>query len=161
MQHKESYAHKFAKETVSSWFKEKWQENKLKQLKNSYFIFEWQPDVLDEQHGMLLEYPILSRKLIDGTREILGVTAIWDKYPDLENLASDLRVEAVLDIGICSNGKLVYGLEIVHKHPCTPKKLVFIKQMQMKYGLKVYEINASWVLDQIRRPSCIEMTDIS
>lgn len=158
MKHTESYAHKFAKETVASWFREKWDQPSGR---GSYFTFDWQPDPSDGQHGIKLEYPILSRSMADGTKEILGISTVWDKYPDLDCLAAKMQVEAVLDIGICSNGKLVYGIEIVHKHPCSAKKLLFLKQMQLKYGLKVYEVNASWILDQVRRPPCFEMADVS
>jgi len=156
----ESYAHKYAKETVAQWFKEKWLINRDKGYRNSYFIFDWNPDNNDGDHGIKLEYPILIRKLQHGEEEVLGVATAWKQYPK-EPLADNIRIEAVLDIAVCSNDKLLYGFEIVHKHKCTIKKLSFLKKLKQDYGVTVYEINASWVLDQIHRPATLVMTEVS
>lgn len=161
MKHCESYAHRYAKETLAAWFREKWIINRENGYPNSYFIFDWSPDNDDGDHGIKMEYPILKRKLKNGEEEILGVSSVWSSYPIVPENSEELRVEAILDIGVCSKGKLVYGFEIVHKHPCTPKKIVFLKELHKKYGLRVYEINASWILDQIRRPSRLDMLEIT
>lgn len=151
----ESYAHRYAKDVLASWFREKWILNREKGYPNSYSIFEWSPDPSDGDHGIRLEYPIISRKLKNGETEILGVSPVWDTYP--ATLSPDCTIEAVLDVAVCSKDKLVYGLEIVHKHTCTERKIRFLKNI----GLKVYEINATWILDQVRRPANLLMSEVS
>jgi len=157
----ESYAHRFAKETLAAWFREKWKINRDHGESPSYYLFNWNPDSNDGQHGIYLEYPLLSRKLADESVEILGAKPAWKKYPKLPPDSDKLSIEAVLDVAVCSNGKLLYGFEIVHKHPCTPGKLIFLKELRKKYGIKVYEVSARWILDQVKRPVNLKLTPVN
>lgn len=150
--HRESNAHYYAKLAVENWFTGRYQWNKKNNYNNVLYIFDWQPAADDPQCGVRREYPLLSKALQNGNKDILGVT-VWDKYPDLnqDNLtAKGLKLEAVIDIVVCSNGRIKYGLEIVHKHRCTQTKIDFLKSLKSHaVDFTVYEISAEWILSQM------------
>ena len=149
----ESYAHRYAKQTLADWFREKYQANKKRSHPTSYYIFDWLPQNGD---GVYMEYPLLSRRVNDKI-EVFGINK-WSKYPTIPPTNPDIIVEGVLDVAICSRGKLSYGFEIVHKHKCGPKKISFLKHLRTTYGIPVYEISASWILDQIKRPPNLSLS---
>jgi hypothetical protein len=154
----ESYAHRYAKKTVRDWFLEKWDFNQEHGYRNTYYIFDWEATYQHRERGVRLEYPILSRKLADDTMEVFGIEPAWGDYPDLEQAKEKGNiVNAILDIAIISNNRLKYGIEIVYKHPTPPIKRKFLSQQ----GIEVYEINALWVLNQIRKPAKLEMTKLT
>ena len=154
----ESYAHKYAKIVLAEWFREKIRYNQENGYNNSYYIFNWEPNTTSGLlSGVFLEYPILSRQITAGT-EILGVKPIWTVYPNMELAQKNGRkIEAVLDIAVCDNDTIKYGFEIVYKHKTPPSKIAFLKTLTEKYGVKVYEIDALWILNQVHRPSNLKI----
>lgn len=54
---------------------------------------------------------------------------------------------AILDIAIQNKGCLVHGIEIVHKHDLTPKKMKLLEDIP-----RVWRVDARWVLGQIGEP---------
>lgn len=146
----ESYMHYYAKEIVQGWLVSAWKFNRKHSYDNKLYIFDWKIDCSDCNYGVRLEYPILSKRRPDGTKMILGVSTIWDEYPDLDKLADDIKVEMVLDIAIVEEGALKYGLEIVHKHICSQRKRDFILEYLTK--VPIYELSAEWVLNQLVGP---------
>lgn len=157
----ESYAHLYAKQVVADWFREKFGINRKKGRRNSYYIFDWIPDWGDLQGGVMLEYPVLERTLTNGQKDYLGLASQWSKYPDLNQLNDGLKVACVFDVVVCSNGKVRYVFEIVHKHKCSPRKIALLKLFKLQHGIDVYEVNASWVLNQIKRPPLMENTHLT
>lgn len=153
----ESYAHRYAKNIIKDWFIEKWNNNQAKGFPNNYYIFDWIADFRDPMRGIRVEYPIISRKMEDGKVEIFGIDPIWTEYPDLQKVSDNGRIiNAVLDVAVCSEGKLKYGIEIVYKHRTTAIKSKFLKQQ----GIKVYEISALWILNQIRCPASLQLIEL-
>ena len=146
----ESYMHHYAKLTVKEWLMSAWRYNLKHGYSNKLYIFDWKVNYRDS--GIRLEYPILSKAIGDGSGSlVLGVETPWVEYPDLGKLAPGVKVEAVLDVAIIDleDGRLKYGIEIVHKHLCTKSKRDFLKQRCSK--VQIYELSAEWVLGQVMK----------
>lgn len=146
----ESYMHYYAKEVIQGWFISAWKFNRRNGYDNKLYIFDWKVDCSDQNYGIRLEYPILSKIRPDGSKMVLGIDTIWSTYPDLDNLGHGVKVEAVIDVVIIEDTKVKYGIEVVHKHICTKNKRLFLKEQLS--SVPVYEISAEWVLGQIRGP---------
>jgi hypothetical protein len=145
---KESYMHYYAKIILEEWLVSAWNYNKKNGYDNKLYILEWKIDCSISNCGIRLEYPILSKLMADGSKTLLGVSHAWKNYPDLEKLADNVKVEAILDVAIIEDGSLKYGIEVVYKHICSKKKRDFLTLYQDQF--KVYEISAEWVLGQLR-----------
>lgn len=143
----ESYMHYYAKEIIQSWLISAWKFNKKHNYDNKLFIFDWLIDCSDPGYGIRLEYPVLSKMKPDGTKMVLGIDTVWAEYPDTEKLANGVKVESVFDLVIIEEGRVKYGIEVVHKHLCTKRKREFLKEY---VDIPVYEISAEWVLSQIK-----------
>lgn len=145
MQNTESYMHHYAKDVMRQWCIDRWKYNDQHRYPNTFCIFDWKIDHRDSNHGVYLEYPILVKS---NGNHVLGVNPCWKSYPDLNNLADDVKVEAILDLAIVEDGRLKYGIEIVHKHLCSARKRKFLKNRCPEVA--VYEISAEWILSQLR-----------
>ena len=158
----ESNAHYYGKIVFRDWLWKKSDYNRKHNYKNVLSIFEW--DCNDVNKGVLLEYPILSKTLTDGRKDILGLRSVWSEYPTAEQiLQRKLRIEATIDLVIYEKGRIKYGIEIVHKHVCTKAKREFLYSLnEYNIDFPVYEVSASWILDQIngRIPSSINMVRV-
>ena len=87
----------------------------------------------------------------------MGLTDWGSTYPDLDQdelSKRGLNLECVFDVAVISQGQLKYGLEVVHKHPCSRRKLGFLAKLA---GVQCYELQAGWILEQIRRPPKLEL----
>ena len=142
---KESNAHYYAKLTFRNWCEKTFEYNRIHGYKNVLSHLEW--------NGAcpLLEYPIYSKRLADGSKDILGLKIAWDHYPSEDQIKDgQLRTEAVIDLVLCDNGRPKYGIEIVHKHPCSAAKRTFLAGLRTAgYDFTVYEVSAEWILDQL------------
>ena len=142
----ESYAHLYSKQILKDWLISKWSETTLS---GDFDVFSWNAPYSDPDRGVRLEYPI-----IEVDKSYLGMDPVWTTYPNLEKVKeAGKTISAVIDLVILSDGKPKYGLEVVHKHNCSNTKLVTLAKLKHKYGFQVYEINTSWILDQIQRPA--------
>lgn len=148
---KESYAHYYAKETFKEWLHRTWDFNRAHGYKNVLSIFDWEIDCSDPQKGVRLEYPIYSKTLSDGRKDILGLRSLWKELPTEEQVQrGNLLLEATIDLVICEKGRAKYGIEIVHKHICGQKKRDFLSSLKsLGIDFPVYEVSASWILDQL------------
>ena len=119
----------------------------------------WNADFLDSDRGIKLEYPIISNKINEKTN-YFGMSVGWTEYPNLERVVeSNRNIACIIDLVILSNGKPKYGLEVVHKHSCSPKKIRILTDLSKQYGFAVYEISSLWILDQIKRPSSLCLSE--
>jgi len=158
----ESYAHRCAKQVLAEWFRSRCRNNLKYGNKNQYHIFDWDVRCNDPNLGVYEEYPILTRKIAGSDREYLGVKPVWCQIPDTtKELKNNLKIATVIDVVICDNDQVKYGLEVVYKHPCEDAKIKLLKKLHHQYGIKVYEISAIWILDQIRRPNNLRLTEIT
>jgi hypothetical protein len=142
--------HYYAKEVIQEWLISAWRFNQKHSYDNKLFIFDWKINCCDPNYGIRLEYPILSKLRPDGTKMVLGTDTVWTEYPDFERLTEGIKVEAVLDVALIEDKRVKYGIEVVHKHVCSKRKRLFLKE-ECK-DMEVYEISAEWVLGQVRRP---------
>lgn len=158
----ESYAHLYSKQVVNDWLHERWQHCQKNHRPVTFCILDWVAYYNESNRGIFEEYPILSRCLKNGEKEFLGINPIWDKIPDIEKCKErGLTVETVFDVAISSHKKLKYGLELVWKHPCSKSKIAFLKWLKEKHGVKTYELDALWVLSQVRCPTTLKMREVS
>lgn len=157
-QNRESNMHYYAKHIFSEWLEKKWHAARDNgQTKAHLGVLEWG---IDCRYGSAVyqEYPLL--KTDNG--DVLGLIDWKGTYPDLshDNLEKlNLTLESVLDVAVCENGRLKYGIEIVYKHLCTEKKRKFLRSISQ---MKVYEVSAEWVLSQLhgKLPTIIPLTHI-
>lgn len=154
---KESYCHFYAKEILRSWLVQAYKRNDKMGYPNKFYIFEWEIDKRMTDCGIKLEYPLLTSTLANGTTEYLGLTT-WTKYPDLDKLSDNVRVEAVFDLVICENNRIKYIIEIVHKHICSQAK----RDLLATLDIPAYEISAEWILSQLvdQRPTRLPLVEI-
>ena len=65
-----------------------------------------------------------------------------------ELITIGLAPRAILDIACTHKGNVLFGVEIVHKHPIPPQKAVFLETC----GFPIFEVKASWLLSQVSIP---------
>jgi len=155
--HTESYMHLYAKEVFRNWLQETFEAHR-----KSYFIFDWQGE-----GNVKVEYPIWSRQKASenceedpssAEREIFGISTAWDQYPDPAEMEKrGFRLDAVVDLVICDGKKVKYGIEVVYKHSTPPWKCDFLT----KCKLPTYEILAVWIMNQVRKPSNLDIKKIT
>jgi hypothetical protein len=166
----ESYLHKYAKVVVSSWLRKKIRiGKKFKGMSNLKLDLDYEE--LKKQKPMLgvyMEYPVCKDM---KTKKKIGIDIMWNKWLvdnnldskvksksriptsyELKDIESYAKVVGVFDIGIITNNKLKYVIEIEHKHPTTPKKIKFIQDN----NIKGYEISAQKVMEQVQCPFTID-----
>ena len=142
----ESYAHKAAKATVMEWLH--YYEDRMGDIYARGLDTAWFAD--DNGRHFWSEYPVMS----DGT----GFNPTWPRHgmtepPTFESLKLDGEYPAVVfDVAIADCGYIRTGIEIVHKHPPSVKKLVFLKSMGLT---ELLIIPARWVLGQIAAPNVV------
>lgn len=161
----ESYLHKYAKVVVCSWLRKKIRLGKnFKGLNNLDICLI--DDAKSPMFNVFDEYPVCMCSDIDDN-VIIGVDVLWDvwlqennlldkiksrnKIPtkfELDQLKDKLKCITIFDIGIIDQGKLKYVIEIKHTHPCTPKKIKFIKE----HNLIGYELDAQKIMEQVKLP---------
>ena len=144
----ESYMHKTAKEVVKEWFDTTEKHNDYVQLGDIYF----RPN---RSSGVLLEYPVTndSIKNIWDERVCNNHPGYWNDYvPTYDECLYKFKKipKAVLDIACIHTGQVYLGIEVNHKHKVPNRKIELFKK---NLGLQeLIEINASWVMNQIKKP---------
>jgi hypothetical protein len=138
---KESNAHYYSKIVIREWFRKRILDGPKGPMRK-YFIFEWEPDFSNDDLGLKLEYPILSKG-----KQLLGLQPAWTTLPSMTDLEkNNLTVEVIFDFAVISRAhKLEFALEVDYKHPCSDKKIDFIT----KNDIVVYEISAFWIMNQL------------
>ncbi len=149
----ESYKHKFAKSTLLGWLREAAADQGTPHL------------------GIWEEYPFA----IDDKNEVWGQGPVWDEldwfgllnehgdkfknrtptYDELIGLK--LLPVCIFDIAIQHKGTIVYGIEVVHKNPVSPTKAAYFNRLGI---ISVYEIEADWILSQVKRPDRLSLRKI-
>ena len=152
--HRESIAHKTAKETLARWL----EYAPLHNCDNYWFYplrdgttLAWRPN-----HGepVFVEYPF--------TKDFLGYSPTWDEFAETpfykgrcptfdECVAIGHPPHVVADIALRHKGSIIAVIEVVHKNPPAPEKVAFYRHL----GVSLYVVDASWVLDQIDQPDSL------
>lgn len=136
----ESYMHAAARGTVAVWL-----SNILEQVRDDYVQFG--PLGWRAQRRIYEEYPIVKEHeaLVWDEME-----PEWGDHPTYEQLAAVGRYPLmVLDIAIPHKGMICNAVEIRHKHAVTPEKRALLQKLHIKW----IELDASWVLSQVRQPT--------
>jgi hypothetical protein len=149
----ESYAHKAAKAVVVGWLREGAAEaGGWDQYANVAGI-SWRVNRGAPHFGVWEEYPLIMR----GDGHYTAWDEVSQKYegrpPSYEELIEkNTRPSVIVDIAIQHKGQISACIEIAHKHPLSPIKLMRLSEMGM---YDVLEIPARWVLAQVGRPKLI------
>jgi hypothetical protein len=152
----ESYKHKFAKQVLVSWLRE---EAEIAGHDNEASLgscIGWRVNRREPYWGVWEEYPICKD---------VGLDNVWDEgwggkfkfvIPTYEELiALNMPPLAILDIAIQEKGRIAYGIEVIHKNYISRKKGIRIFTLE---SLKVYQIDADWILNQVKKPSHLALS---
>jgi hypothetical protein len=151
----ESYKHKSAKQILKGWFDDSDISDGACQLGDIYFRHNW------EEGGVLLEYPIC--KFNDGT-DSWNYNVVWnfmgsencityqEIIPTYQECVNDYNSHpiAIIDIVCCHKGSPKIGIEICHKNPVSQEKIKKLKEFGVE---QLIEIDADWILNQVKMPS--------
>jgi len=149
----ESYKHYYAKEVLKFWL----EQDQLNINKKEFNLFEFSENKYNN-NCIELEYPIYKKDSMDSINynwnELLGdgCNPLIPSYKDLKQLK--LYPTSIIDLVIMDNNKPKYYLEIYHKHKTTTEKIHKLKELGIT---NLYEIDADWILNQIKKPSYIQM----
>lgn len=146
-EHKESGYHRCAKETLTKWLKEGFDDI-------TKYDFPWGGD------GVHMEYAITH---VGESDHFAHNNPYWDSYNEFENSdwnpSYDECVKvgqipiAILDIAIVSKGYITYGFEICYTNPVSIAKKAKLQQLSGMFG--IYEIDADAILKLTSKPKTI------
>lgn len=147
----ESYKHKHAKQILKKWFDDI-NTGECCTLGDIYFRHNW-----GQSGGVLLEYPIC--KFNNGTDswkyycvdnfEWSENGIIVPTYQECVNNYNSYPI-AIIDVVCCHKGSPKIGIEICHKNPVSQEKIKKLKEFGVE---QLIEINADWILNQVKMPS--------
>jgi len=148
--HRESHAHRHAKELILLWLRIEAAAAGYDGLAD-FCDVSWRVNRPGPHFGVWTEYPVLSNGL--------GIEPVWDEQNEVwrsrpptfdEIRERDEYPAVILDIAIQHKGRIAFGIEIAHKHRRGPSKIEFLRDQ-----LTLIEIPAYWVLGQVDRPTSI------
>ena len=148
----ESYTHHYAKEVLKSWLS----SDKINMDKKE-FIFKYSENEYNN-NVVELEYPIYKNGSMDSIKynwNLLlgdGCNPLIPTYDQLKQ--KRIFPIAIVDLVILDNNKPKYYLEIYHKHKTSIEK---IKKLEALGIDNLYEIDAGWILDQIKKPQYLKL----
>lgn len=167
--HNESYMHLNAKQVLKNWF-----DNTLEDPGSSWKTIDPFDFRSNRASGVWLEYPICVGKDINSWEsnwdeiileqisdyeQINNDRSILSKYkeyvPTYDECVNKFRVYpiAVIDIVITHKGMPKYAIEICHKNPVSIEKKEKLKEIGVA---ELYEIDASWIMNQTKIPNEIK-----
>jgi hypothetical protein len=177
----ESYAHKAAKAAVVDWLR----SGAVYDQNRTAAGLSWRVNRGEPWFGVWEEYPILNEndvsdlvwdetqwwRALEMKRGLLGMPADGESYyshkdcqwlkgrqpiPTFDELYEMGRPpRVILDVAVQHKGRIVLGIEIVHKHGLHEAKRQFLKRVK----LPVYVVRADWVLNQVRPPSRLKVIE--
>ena len=167
----ESYKHKCAKEIFKQWCQERPKDNYgdgKEWLTNFNRAISWLPNRTQEAW---LEYPIVVNDNINSVKRVwdeiwpsdsnFGPTYTWDD-PDSDSfvptytecIGKNFIPIAVIDVVLPHKGTVYFCVEICHTNPVSDEK---IKKLQQAGVRVLIEIDAEWILRQIKIPSKLQI----
>ena len=140
----ESYIHRYAKQTLTSWLRRK-RSGKIKWILQDINLSDWNKN--NKTYGVCIEYPIIKEN-----NEFKGHTISWnEKIPTYYQLKqNNIKPLFIFDIAVinCESGKIEQVFEIKYKSPMTKNKIKFLKDQNIEY----YELDAINILNNCRPP---------
>lgn len=112
--------------------------------------------------GALVEVPVAIYDVIQGHE----TTYAWDegcgpRWPSLEygrvptyKQCIDLGIEIamIFDVAVYHKGTIAFAIEVRHRHAVDERKGAMIEA----FGAPVFEMEAEWILRQVRRPDRLQ-----
>lgn len=149
----ESYAHKTAKATVAQWLRETASECGGWDQYADLAGISWRVNRDGPHFGVWEEYPFILRG--DGHYTVWDeVSEVYERRPPTyeELVEKNTRPSVIVDVAIQHKGQIAICIEVAHKNPLSPVKLMKLAEMGM---YDVLEVPARWVLAQVGRPKRI------
>lgn len=146
----ESHAHRHAKRLLLKWLRDAAAGAGLDGHAD-FAGLSWRVNRGAPHWGVWEEYPVLD----DG----VGIAPVWDERdrrwqgapPTFDDITAIGECPScILDIAVQHKGHVAFAIEVVHKHPCEPLKVQFLRER-----LTLVEIPAYWVLGQVDVPIAI------
>jgi hypothetical protein len=135
----ESYGHKCAKDLLATWIKEDAASGTIK-----FISADGSPLIMREIAGpteVYTEYP-----LDGGDKSWSARSEKWAvKIPTRDDIKN---INAIADIAVVSNGKIVLVVEIVHTHDLTDSKANFLSRQ----SFPTVSVFSDRVMDQVSKP---------
>lgn len=160
--HKESFAHKAAKELLREWLVEQW--GGVDELLgcgipfetesgHKYSLSDARPDFVFLEYPITASFPYLIDEMDCDTSEktTCGYRSMDEYCPCIScKFFNKKSILAVADLAVEHKGTVTYVFEIVHKSSCPDwKKDLYKKNSSL---VAVLEISAQHILGQIERP---------
>jgi len=168
----ESYMHKSAKETLRKWFEE---IEDMGDYCHVPFTTDWADLEGYEQgelswrgnrgNGGFLEYPIVVddkvNTVINNVDEMIiphgkemadGISPTYEQCKQEGHLP-----RRIIDLVIPHKGSPAYFIEVCHKHPVSEAKLKDLTECGVDC---ILEIDASWIMSQVKRPKVLKFKRI-
>ena len=152
----ESYAHKAAKAVFAGWL-----EEVADTSDGGWVCFGAPSACISWRPGQVwTEYPLAKANPRFNPPEREGFYPVWREVspawscrpPTFGELAAlGQAPEFIFDIAIEHKGRLLYAIEIVHKHPPGDKKIRVCREL----GIELVVVPAAWVLGQVGVPHLI------
>lgn len=170
----ESYLHKYAKVVLCGWIRKKIRIGSRYKGLNGFDLdvdFDW--CLKNGPKGMCnvyQEYPVC---LDVETKNIIGLKSRdWEKWAhtydvkllsrsgipltkELKQFTKEKKIKIlnVFDVAVVSKEGLHSVYEILKTHAASDEKVEWLKS----YGIKGYEIDASWIMDRVQPPFKVEI----
>ena len=151
----ESYKHYYAKEVLKSWL-----SSDILNYNKNEFIFNFSENIYNN-NCIELEYPIYKNDSMNSIKynwNMLlgdGKTPLNPTYEELKK--QRIYPVAIVDLVILDNNKPKYYIEVFHKHKTTNEKIQKLKDLGIT---ELYEIEADYILNQIKKPDYLKMERI-
>jgi hypothetical protein len=131
----ESYTHRFAKEVLRDWFYSG-------QIKNVHYN---NPEVF-------LEYAVINNFRYNSVNHLWNLGG--NKNPSFDECVRvGLYPKRVVDVLLASDGFPTYFIEVRHKCPVSVEKIEDMKMLGVKILL---EVDAGWIMKQVRPPKYLQ-----
>lgn len=181
----ESYKHQFAKTTLANWFREGASFDEYKDL----HPVRWRVNRGAPSFGVWTEYPVClnSKNEIVGLSPVWDEDN-WDDSeihdtedkepidfrvhikPDSllhvrpptyhEVLAMSLTPIVIFDVAIQHKGVISDAFEVVHRNGISETKHEYLKRVVGRHYVRVYTIDADWILSRVKRPEKLECRQV-
>lgn len=177
----ESYKHQFAKTTLANWLREvsdfdvwtsigdiRWRTNRPGP---NFGIWTEYPVCLDAKNEIVGLCPVWDEENWDGSEEhdtdhedpcdfrlYTKPDSLLNVRPPTydEVIAMGLTPIAIFDVAIQHKGGITDVFEVVHRSPISATKAEYLNRICSKHYIRIYTIDADWILSRVKRPDKLE-----
>lgn len=181
----ESYKHQFAKTTLANWFREvsdfggwvklspiSWRTNRPGP---NFGIWTEYPVCIDKRNEIVGLCPVWDEDNWDGSevhdtdhddprdfRLHIKEESLLNIRPPTYNevITMGLSPIVIFDVAIQHKGVITDAFEVVHRNGISPTKNDYLNRIRSKHYVRVYTIDADWILSRVKRPDHLECVQV-